>query len=156
MIYQWKLKLTAGGNTEFSEFPFKRVMEIRKMSAIINSFILKIVFYNDFFEEMFGVYVASRSFCYSKIICVATYWIIKILLAWRAHSHRVFRAQLANFSAPGARDSVVALGARSYIFSLHWENSFFESKKHFFDIRTKKIYFWIKESFVNSKKISLM
>ena len=39
---------------------------------------------------------------------------------------------------------------------LHWENSFFESKEHFFDIRSKKKFLWIKESFVNSKKLSLI
>ena len=38
----------------------------------------------------------------------------------------------------------------------HWENSFFESKKHFSDIRSKKKFLWIKESFVNSKKNSLI
>ena len=37
----------------------------------------------------------------------------------------------------------------------HWENSFFESKKHFFYIRSKKKFLLSKESFVNSKKISL-
>ena len=39
---------------------------------------------------------------------------------------------------------------------LDWENSFFESKKHFFDIWSKKKFLWIKESFVNIKKISLI
>ena len=34
--------------------------------------------------------------------------------------------------------------------------SFFESKKHFFDIRSKKKFLWIEESFVDSKKCSLM
>ena len=47
--------------------------------------------------------------------------------------------------------------------NIHCENCFFESKKHFFeskkhffDIRSKKVFLWIKESFVNSKKISLI
>ena len=38
-------------------------------------------------------------------------------------------------------------------FIQHWENSFFDSKKHFFDIRSKNKFLWIKESFVNSKKL---
>ena len=38
----------------------------------------------------------------------------------------------------------------------HWENRFFESKKHFFDMRSRKKFLWIKESFVNSKKCSLI
>ena len=41
------------------------------------------------------------------------------------------------------------------IFS-HWENSFFESKKYFFNMRSEKIFLWIEESYVNSKKISLI
>ena len=32
---------------------------------------------------------------------------------------------------------------------VHPENKFFESKKHFFDIRTKKKFLWIEESFVD-------
>ena len=36
------------------------------------------------------------------------------------------------------------------------ENSFFESKKHFFDIRSKKKFLWIEESFFDSKTFSLM
>ena len=39
---------------------------------------------------------------------------------------------------------------------VRWKNSLFESKKHFFDVRPKKKCLWIKESFVNSKKISLI
>ena len=38
----------------------------------------------------------------------------------------------------------------------HPENSFFESKKHFFDIRLKKKFLWIKGSFVDSKTFCLM
>ena len=39
---------------------------------------------------------------------------------------------------------------------LHWGNSFFESKKHFFDIRSKEKFLWIKESFVHSENFSLI
>ena len=39
---------------------------------------------------------------------------------------------------------------------VHLENSFFESKKHFFDIWSKEKCLWIEESFVDSKKCSLM
>ena len=39
---------------------------------------------------------------------------------------------------------------------MHPENSFFQSKKHFFDIRSKKKFLLIEESFVDSKKCSLM
>ena len=42
------------------------------------------------------------------------------------------------------------------ILQLHPEKSFFESKKHFFDIRSKNKFVWIKESFVDFKNISLM
>ena len=38
---------------------------------------------------------------------------------------------------------------------LNWENSFFGSKKHFFDIQSKKKFLWIKVSFVNLNKFSL-
>ena len=38
----------------------------------------------------------------------------------------------------------------------NWENSFFESKKHFFDIRSKNKFLWITESFASSKKCSLI
>ena len=41
-------------------------------------------------------------------------------------------------------------------FLVHWEKSFFESKKHFFDIGSKKIFLWIKDGFFNLKKISLI
>ena len=36
------------------------------------------------------------------------------------------------------------------------ENSFFESKKHFFDMRSKKKFLKMDESFVDSKTFSLM
>ena len=36
------------------------------------------------------------------------------------------------------------------------ENRFFESKNNFFDIRSKKKFLWIEESFVDSKKNSLL
>ena len=39
---------------------------------------------------------------------------------------------------------------------IHPENSFFGSKKHFFDIRSKKKFLLIEESFVDSKTFSLM
>ena len=42
------------------------------------------------------------------------------------------------------------------LFLLDWKYSFFESKKNFFDIRSEKKFLWIKESFVDSKKISLV
>ena len=54
---------------------------------------------------------------------------IKNLPASQAHSRRTLRAQLANLSAPGARDLIVALrasffldlalSARSYAFRIH-------------------------------------
>ena len=39
---------------------------------------------------------------------------------------------------------------------VYWENSFLESKKHFYYIRSKKKFLWIKENFVNSKKFDLI
>ena len=38
--------------------------------------------------------------------------------------------------------------------SMHWENSFFESNKHFVDIRSKQKFLWIKKRFMNWKKLS--
>ena len=39
---------------------------------------------------------------------------------------------------------------------IYSENSFFKSKKHFFDIRSKNKFLWIKESFVNLTKFSFI
>ena len=50
---------------------------------------------------------------------------------------------------------LLSLLAKS-ILLLHWENSFFESKKHFFDTRSKKKFLWIEKSFVNSKIFPLI
>ena len=52
--------------------------------------------------------------------------------------------------------SLIYLGKIFSTTLLYWESSFFESKKHFFDIRSKKKFLRIKESYVNSKKFSLI